>query len=86
MTCCLLQSIVCCACFLLHLLILKLHFQNVDSDYSTESQLDALNRDIQSPEPELLYYSGPEHLVEGITEDMNVLSWNDRSAEDWSQM
>ncbi|XP_040039483.2 protein transport protein Sec16B [Gasterosteus aculeatus] len=53
---------------------------------SLESQLDALNRDIQSPEPELLYYSGPEHLVEGITEDMNVLSWNDRSAEDWSQM
>ncbi|KAM8874328.1 protein transport protein Sec16B isoform 2-T2 [Spinachia spinachia] len=59
---------------------------------SFESQLEALNRDIQSPEPELLYYGGtgdqvsPEHLVEGMTEEMSALSWNDSTAEDRSQM
>ncbi|KAL7396194.1 hypothetical protein ABVT39_001923 [Epinephelus coioides] len=54
-----------------------------------ESDLDDLNRDIQSPEPELLYYRGPEdqegleHQVEGITEGMNVLSWDVSGAQDW---
>ncbi|XP_054459487.1 protein transport protein Sec16B isoform X2 [Anoplopoma fimbria] len=61
-----------------------------DSKVSLESHLDDLNRDIQSPEPELLYYTGTgnqenlEHQVEGITEEMNVLSWDDHTrAKDW---
>lgn len=60
--------------------------------FSTESDLDDLNRDIQSPEPELLYYRGPddqeglEHQVEGITEGMNVLSWDVSGAQDWYKM
>ncbi|XP_031728890.1 protein transport protein Sec16B isoform X1 [Anarrhichthys ocellatus] len=56
---------------------------------SLESHLNDLNRDIQSPEPELLYYRGTgdqanlEHQVDGITEEMNVLSWDDNRAQDW---
>ncbi|XP_029286094.1 protein transport protein Sec16B [Cottoperca gobio] len=54
-----------------------------------ESDMDDLNRDILSPEPELLYYrlagdqENLEHQVEGITEKMNVLSWDGSGTQDW---
>lgn len=57
-------------------------------DSSTESRVDDLNRDIQSPEPELLYYTGVgeqanlQHQVERLTEELNVLSWGDNGAQD----
>lgn len=60
-----------------------------DGKVILESGLDDLNRDIQSPEPELLYYRGTEdqeileHQVEGITEEMNALSWDVSGAQDW---
>ncbi|XP_059197427.1 protein transport protein Sec16B [Centropristis striata] len=60
-----------------------------DSKMFLESDMEDLNRDIQSPEPEPLYYRGPgdqenlEHQVDGITEEMNVLSWNVGGAQDW---
>lgn len=59
----------------------------------TEPYLEDLNRDIQSPEPELLYYGrdpdpdvGQEHLqhqIEAVTEDMKELSWDGSGAQDW---
>ncbi|KAK5906645.1 hypothetical protein CesoFtcFv8_004570 [Champsocephalus esox] len=61
----------------------------------TEPYLEDLNRDIQSPEPELLYYGrdpdpdvGQEHLqhqIEAVTEDMKELSWDGSGAQDWQQ-
>ncbi|XP_042340051.1 protein transport protein Sec16B, partial [Plectropomus leopardus] len=60
-----------------------------DGKVILESDLDDFNRDIQSPEPELLYYRGPadpeglQHHVEGITEGMNALSWDVSGAQNW---
>lgn len=50
--------------------------------------LDALSRDIQSPEPELLYYQSPEeeilqHQAEGKTEVMTASSWDAGRAQHW---
>ncbi|XP_056270047.1 protein transport protein Sec16B [Pseudoliparis swirei] len=59
-----------------------------DDNVSIESRVDDLNRDIQSPEPELLYYTGVgeqanlQHQVERLTEEFNVLSWGDNGAQD----
>ncbi|XP_034386250.1 protein transport protein Sec16B [Cyclopterus lumpus] len=59
-----------------------------DDNMSLESHLDDLSRDIQSPEPELLYYTGTgqqaslERQVERLTEELNVLSWDDNGAQD----
>ncbi|TNN49792.1 Protein transport protein Sec16B [Liparis tanakae] len=58
-----------------------------DDNVSLESRVDDLNRDIQSPEPELLYYTGVgeqanlQHQVERLTEELNVLSWGDNGAQ-----
>ncbi|XP_035508999.1 protein transport protein Sec16B [Morone saxatilis] len=58
-----------------------------DGKVCLEPDLDDLSRDIQSPEPELLYYRGtedqesPEHRVEGHTEEM-TLSWDVSGAQD----
>ncbi|XP_044055028.1 protein transport protein Sec16B isoform X2 [Siniperca chuatsi] len=60
-----------------------------DSKVCLESDLDDLNRDIQSPEPELLYYRGTEdqesleHQVEGNAEEMAALSCDVSGAQDW---
>ncbi len=57
-----------------------------------ESDLDDLNRDIQSPEPELLYYRGPEdqesieHLVDGNTAEMTALPLDVSGAQNWYKM
>ncbi|KAM9357997.1 protein transport protein Sec16B [Symphorus nematophorus] len=57
-----------------------------------ESDSDDLSRDIQSPEPEFLYYRGtedqesPEHPVEGNTEEMTALSRDISTAQDWYKM
>lgn len=54
-----------------------------------ESDLDDLSHDIQSPEPELLYYRGPEdqesilHEDGGDTEEVAVTSWGMGAAQDW---
>lgn len=51
--------------------------------------LDALSRDIQSPEPELLYYQSPEdqeilqHQAEGNTEVRTASSWDAGGAQHW---
>lgn len=48
-----------------------------------------LSRDVQSPEPELLYYGGAEdqedreHQVEGNPEEKTALPWDVRGAQDW---
>ncbi|XP_070689027.1 protein transport protein Sec16B [Pempheris klunzingeri] len=53
------------------------------------SDLDDLRHDIQSPEPELLYYRGVEdhesleHQVEGNTEEMTASPRDVRGAQDW---
>lgn len=57
----------------------------------SESDLDDLSHDIQSPEPELLYYRGPEdqesilHEDGGDTEEVAVTSWGMGAAQDWPQ-
>ncbi|XP_068446196.1 protein transport protein Sec16B [Clinocottus analis] len=59
-----------------------------DDKVSLESHSDDLNRDIQSPEPELLYYTGMgeqanlEHQIEGLTKELNALSWDDNRVQD----
>ncbi|XP_040896746.1 protein transport protein Sec16B [Toxotes jaculatrix] len=56
-----------------------------------ESDLDDRSCDIQSPEPELLYYRGSEdhessvHETEGDTEETTASSWDIRGAQDWPQ-
>ncbi|XP_039985479.1 protein transport protein Sec16B isoform X2 [Xiphias gladius] len=60
-----------------------------DSKAYSESGLEDLSYDTQSPEPELLYYRGSEdqeslvHQIEGNTEEMTALSWDSREAQDW---
>ncbi|KAF3835687.1 hypothetical protein F7725_028245, partial [Dissostichus mawsoni] len=60
----------------------------------TDPYLEDLNRDIQSPEPELLYYGRDpdpdvgqhlQHQIEAVTEDMKELSWDGSGAQDWQQ-
>lgn len=48
-------------------------------DFPAESNVDALRPDMQSPEPELLYYRGAEDqesLLERRAEEMPVSSWD----------
>nr|XP_020465701.1 protein transport protein Sec16B [Monopterus albus] len=58
-----------------------------DSKVCSESDLDDLHRDIQSPEPELLYYKATEdqesfvHHIEGNTEEMAALSQDIRGPQ-----
>ncbi|XP_032382423.1 protein transport protein Sec16B isoform X2 [Etheostoma spectabile] len=60
-----------------------------DSKVFLESDFDDLNHDIQSPEPELLYYRGTgdqekhEHQVEQTTKEIGALSWDVTNNKDW---
>ncbi|XP_071343356.1 protein transport protein Sec16B [Trachinotus anak] len=60
-----------------------------DSKVYSESGLDDLNCDIQSPEPELLYYRDSEdqeslvHQTGGNTEQMTASSWDVSGAQNW---
>lgn len=57
-----------------------------------ESDLDDPSRDIQSPEPELLYYRGSEdqesfeQRADGNTEEMTATSWDASGAQSWYKM
>ncbi|XP_045905744.1 protein transport protein Sec16B [Micropterus dolomieu] len=57
-----------------------------------ESDLDDLSHDIQSPEPELLYYRGTEeqesleHQLKGNPDEMTSLSWDVSRAQDQYKM
>lgn len=52
-----------------------------DKKVCLESDLDELNRDIQSPEPELLYYRGPEDQEN--TEETTALPWDSNGTQTW---
>ncbi|XP_070816254.1 protein transport protein Sec16B [Chaetodon trifascialis] len=60
-----------------------------DRKMHSESNLDDLRSDIQSPEPELLYYraaedqESSEHPVEGSVEETAALSWDAGGAQNW---
>ncbi|KAM7410590.1 hypothetical protein PAMA_001836 [Pampus argenteus] len=63
---------------------------NEDNKMFSESDLDDPRyKDIQSPEPELLYYRGtedqetPVHQLQEINEEMTALSWDSRGAQEW---
>ncbi|XP_073332403.1 protein transport protein Sec16B [Pagrus major] len=62
---------------------------NAREDRKVCSDLDDPSRDIQSPEPELLYYRGSEdqetfeHPVDGNTEEMTATSWDASGAQNW---
>lgn len=49
-------------------------------------------KDIHSPEPELLYYRGPEdqetpvHQLQERNEEMTALSWDIRGPQEWYNM
>ncbi|KAM8744944.1 protein transport protein Sec16B isoform 3-T4 [Acanthopagrus schlegelii] len=60
-----------------------------DGNVCSESDLDDPSRDIQSPEPELLYYRGSEdqesfeQRADGNTEEMTATSWDASGAQSW---
>ncbi|XP_030289918.1 protein transport protein Sec16B isoform X2 [Sparus aurata] len=60
-----------------------------DGKVCSEPDLDDPGRDIQSPEPELLYYRGSEdqegfeQRADGNTEEMTATSWDASGAQSW---
>lgn len=60
--------------------------------FPAEPDLDDPGRDIQSPEPELLYYRGSEdqegfeRRADGNTEEMTATSWDASGAQSWYKM
>lgn len=79
-------------CFLVHLLMNTLKNTFCHFHCYTESDLDDLRSDIQSPEPELLYYrvaedqESLEHPAEGNAEGMAALSRDASGAQSWYKM
>lgn len=81
-----------CLRFLVRLLMNTLKNNCCHFYFCTESNLDDLRSDIQSPEPELLYYrasegqESSEHPAEGNAEEMAALSWDASGAQNWYKM